>query len=239
MARKTSLGRQKIKIAKIEKANHRQVTFSKRRSGLFKKACELCTLCGIEILIIVFSPAQKVFSFGHPDVDSLVDRFFSRRHYPSASSHSDLNASALQRNSNIRELNAQLTHIENFLEEEKNRGESLDQLRESRKSTWCWWESAFDKMKQHELEQLCLSMEELKKNVANQASKMLMEGLSSIGLGVRNDFGMGIINEQFESKPTYVVGVGASSSASAPPPPPPPPGYNNNNFGHGQGFGIF
>ncbi|GAB4838367.1 hypothetical protein Ancab_027901 [Ancistrocladus abbreviatus] len=188
MARKTSLGRQKIKIAKIEKANHRQVTFSKRRSGLFKKACELCALCGIEILIIVFSPAKKVFSFGHPDVDSLVDRFFSRRHYPSASSHSDLNVT-------------------------------------------------FDKMKQHELEQLCLSMEELKKNVANQASKMLMEGLSSIGLGVRNGFGMGMINEQVESKPTYVVGVGASSSASAP--PPPPPGYNNNNFDHGQGVGIF
>ncbi|KAL7212791.1 hypothetical protein ACSBR2_015468 [Camellia fascicularis] len=60
MAKKPSMGHQKIKIAKIEIKNHLQVTFSKHRSRLFKKA---------------FSPAGKVFSFGHPNVDSIVNRF--------------------------------------------------------------------------------------------------------------------------------------------------------------------
>ncbi|KVI09681.1 Transcription factor, MADS-box [Cynara cardunculus var. scolymus] len=60
MAKKPSLGRQKIKIAKIQIKNHLQVIFSKRRSGLFKKASELCTLCGVEIAIVVFSPARKL-----------------------------------------------------------------------------------------------------------------------------------------------------------------------------------
>ncbi|KAL8241168.1 hypothetical protein R6Q59_014523 [Mikania micrantha] len=78
MAKKPSLGRQKIKIAKIQIKNHLQVTFSKRRSGLFKKASELCTLCGVEIAIVVFSPAGKVFSFGHPKVESVTDRFLAR-----------------------------------------------------------------------------------------------------------------------------------------------------------------
>ncbi|KAM3377367.1 hypothetical protein P3S68_009780 [Capsicum galapagoense] len=41
MAKKPIMGRQKIKIAKIEVKNHLQVTFSKRRSGLFKKVSEL------------------------------------------------------------------------------------------------------------------------------------------------------------------------------------------------------
>nr|XP_009768032.1 PREDICTED: agamous-like MADS-box protein AGL62 [Nicotiana sylvestris] len=58
------------------------ILISKRRSGLFKKASELCTLCGVEIAIIVYSPARKVFSFGHPNVESIVDRFLSRNHNP-------------------------------------------------------------------------------------------------------------------------------------------------------------
>ncbi|CAN7020865.1 unnamed protein product, partial [Brassica rapa subsp. trilocularis] len=63
-----SVGRQRIQIAKIEKESHRQVTFSKRRDGLFKKSSELCSLYAVEVAIIVYSPANKAFSFGHPNV---------------------------------------------------------------------------------------------------------------------------------------------------------------------------
>ncbi|GMH13573.1 hypothetical protein Nepgr_015414 [Nepenthes gracilis] len=218
MVKKTSLGRQKIKIAKIEIPNHRQVTFSKRRSGLFKKACELCTLCGVEIVIIVFSPAQKVFSFGHPDVESLVDRFFRPTH-PGSSSGTRRVLEGTQRNTNVHELNTQLTLVTNLVDAEKKRGESLDRMREARLQSRCWWEAAVDKLKLHELEQLCVSMEELKKNVANQASKLLMETSNSIGM--RNS--MAIV-EQFESKPVDILG----SSSSVP-----------SGFDFGHGFGIF
>ncbi|XP_056692083.1 agamous-like MADS-box protein AGL61 [Spinacia oleracea] len=77
-AKKESRGRQKIKMARIKNPSHRQVTFSKRRLGLFKKASEICPLCGIEAIIIVFSPGQKIFSFGYPDVESIVNRYLSR-----------------------------------------------------------------------------------------------------------------------------------------------------------------
>lgn len=43
--------------------------FSKRRVGLFKKACELCMLCGAKIAIAIISPDIKVFSSGHPRVE--------------------------------------------------------------------------------------------------------------------------------------------------------------------------
>ncbi|KAF4368862.1 hypothetical protein CsatB_012473 [Cannabis sativa] len=65
--KRTSQGRRKIDIKKLEKKSNKQVTFSKRRSGLFKKAAELGILCGAEVAVIVFSPNNKLFSFGNVD----------------------------------------------------------------------------------------------------------------------------------------------------------------------------
>ncbi|PHT65082.1 Agamous-like MADS-box protein AGL62 [Capsicum annuum] len=123
MAKKpSSMGRQKIKIAKIEVKNHLQVTFSKRRSGLFKKASELCTLCGVEIAIIVFSPARKVFSFGHPNVESLIDRFLSRNNTNNNPiANNSLQLVEAHRNANVCGLNLQLTQILGEVEIEKKR----------------------------------------------------------------------------------------------------------------------
>lgn len=73
--RKPSIGRQKIEIKRIENEEARQVCFSKRRAGLFKKATELSILCGAEMALVVFSPAGKPFTFGHPSVDLVADRY--------------------------------------------------------------------------------------------------------------------------------------------------------------------
>uniref|UniRef100_A0A7N2MXD0 MADS-box domain-containing protein n=1 Tax=Quercus lobata TaxID=97700 RepID=A0A7N2MXD0_QUELO len=55
--------RRKIQIKKIDNTTARQVTFSKRRRGLFKKAFELSTLCDAEIGLVVFSATGKLFEF--------------------------------------------------------------------------------------------------------------------------------------------------------------------------------
>ncbi|MBA0702032.1 hypothetical protein Goari_020543 [Gossypium aridum] len=55
--------RQRIEIKKIANTAARQVTFSKRRRGLFKKAHELSTLCDAEIALIVFSTTGKLFKY--------------------------------------------------------------------------------------------------------------------------------------------------------------------------------
>ena len=57
------MGRGKIEIKKIDNANNRQVTFSKRRAGLLKKAHELSVLCDAEVAVIIFSSTGKVFEF--------------------------------------------------------------------------------------------------------------------------------------------------------------------------------
>ncbi|CAA0807431.1 Agamous-like MADS-box protein AGL62 [Striga hermonthica] len=76
--RRKGKGRQRIAIEKIANETNRQVTFSKRRAGLFKKASELGTLCGAESAIVVFSPSEKAHSFGNPSVDAITDRFLSQ-----------------------------------------------------------------------------------------------------------------------------------------------------------------
>lgn len=57
------MAREKIEIQKIKNATARQVTFSKRRRGLFKKAEELAVLCDAEVALIVFSATGKLFEF--------------------------------------------------------------------------------------------------------------------------------------------------------------------------------
>lgn len=69
------MGRRKIEMKMVKDRNSRQVTFSKRRAGLFKKAHELAILCAAQIAIVVFSPGGKPFSFGNPSVESLSERF--------------------------------------------------------------------------------------------------------------------------------------------------------------------
>lgn len=50
-------------MKRIENTSSRQVTFSKRRSGLLKKAFELSVLCDAEVGLIVFSTSGKLYEF--------------------------------------------------------------------------------------------------------------------------------------------------------------------------------
>ncbi|KAJ0989219.1 hypothetical protein J5N97_007575 [Dioscorea zingiberensis] len=75
--KRKSKGRQKIEIKKIEKEEARQICFSKRKAGIFKKANELAVLCGAEVGIVAFSPAGKAFSFGHPNIHPVIDRYLA------------------------------------------------------------------------------------------------------------------------------------------------------------------
>lgn len=96
----------------MSKESNLQVTFSKRRSGLFKKASELSTLCGAEIAIIVFSPGNRVFSFGHPGVETIIDRYFTRNPPQNSGTMQLIEA---HRNATVRELNMQLTQVRKYI----------------------------------------------------------------------------------------------------------------------------
>ncbi|XP_052204744.1 truncated transcription factor CAULIFLOWER A-like isoform X1 [Diospyros lotus] len=57
------MGRKKVEMKRIQDKSSRQVTFSKRRSGLIKKAGELSVLCDVEIALFIFSNHGKLYEF--------------------------------------------------------------------------------------------------------------------------------------------------------------------------------
>ncbi|XP_076946400.1 MADS-box transcription factor 27-like isoform X1 [Bidens hawaiensis] len=69
------MGRGKIVIRRIDNSTSRQVTFSKRRSGLLKKAKELAILCDAEVGVMIFSSTGKLHEFSNTSMKSVIDRY--------------------------------------------------------------------------------------------------------------------------------------------------------------------
>ncbi|XP_028783668.1 agamous-like MADS-box protein AGL21 [Neltuma alba] len=69
------MGRGKIVIKRIEDSASRQVTFSKRRNGLLKKARELSILCDAQVGVIVFSSTGKLYEYGSSSMSSIIERY--------------------------------------------------------------------------------------------------------------------------------------------------------------------
>ncbi|KAF9579882.1 transcription factor of the MADS box [Lunasporangiospora selenospora] len=67
-------GRRKIKIEYIEDKGRRHITFSKRKSGIMKKAYELSTLTGTQVLLLVVSETGLVYTFTTPKLQPLVTK---------------------------------------------------------------------------------------------------------------------------------------------------------------------
>ncbi|XP_049384229.1 MADS-box transcription factor 23-like [Solanum stenotomum] len=69
------MGRGKIVIRRIDNSTNRQVTFSKRRNGLLKKAKELAILCDAEVGLIIFSSTGKLYEFSNTSMKSVIERY--------------------------------------------------------------------------------------------------------------------------------------------------------------------
>ncbi|GFZ10412.1 K-box region and MADS-box transcription factor family protein [Actinidia rufa] len=71
------MARGKIQIKRIENSTNRQVTYSKRRNGLFKKANELTVLCDAKVSIIMISSTGKLHEYISPSVSTkqLFDQY--------------------------------------------------------------------------------------------------------------------------------------------------------------------
>ncbi|KAL4334111.1 hypothetical protein GQ457_07G021280 [Hibiscus cannabinus] len=71
------MARGKIQIKLIENSTNRQVTYSKRRNGLFKKANELTVLCDARVSIIMFSTTGKLHEFISPSATTkqIIDQY--------------------------------------------------------------------------------------------------------------------------------------------------------------------
>ncbi|WCJ18179.1 MADS-box transcription factor ANR1 [Euphorbia peplus] len=69
------MGRGKIVIRRIDNSTSRQVTFSKRRNGLLKKAKELSILCDAEVGAIIFSSTGKLYEYASSSMNTIIVRY--------------------------------------------------------------------------------------------------------------------------------------------------------------------
>ncbi|XP_021718185.1 floral homeotic protein PMADS 2-like [Chenopodium quinoa] len=72
------MGRGKIEIKRIENATNRQVTFSKRRNGIIKKAKEITVLCDAKVSVVIFANNNgKMYDYHSPSttVEHILDKY--------------------------------------------------------------------------------------------------------------------------------------------------------------------
>ncbi|KAJ1410568.1 hypothetical protein SESBI_21889 [Sesbania bispinosa] len=230
---KKSRGRQKIEMKKMSNESNLQVTFSKRRNGLFKKASELCTLCGANVALIVFSPGLKVFSFGHPNVDAVINRYLKRVPPQNSGTMQFIEA---HRNANVHEMNAQLAQINNQLENERKHGEELNRMQKAAQAQFLW-AYPVEEMNRVHLEQFKFALEELKKHVTHYCDRLLIQGATSVAAATNP-------TDRHHHIFTIAPPVGSSSNLPLLQTPPPPqvfppqflqnPMLQNHLFDHGS-----
>ncbi|XP_019435212.1 PREDICTED: agamous-like MADS-box protein AGL61 [Lupinus angustifolius] len=195
---KKNKGRRRIEMKKIAKDSSLQVTFSKRRTGLFKKASELCTLCDAKVGLVVFSPANKAFSFGDPSIDVVIDRY--------QMSDQPLNLGNMQY---LQELNDKINQINEDLVIEKKCSEELAKQRKEAQERF-WWAAPIEEINGERLDQLKLALKNLKKNVLGVVERQnIAEGATTVAVAI--------------PPPPHFFTGGASSSNNPLPPPPQPP----------------
>ncbi|KAI3889264.1 hypothetical protein MKX03_003941 [Papaver bracteatum] len=156
MARKPSMGKKKIQIKRIRNEKARQIAFSKRKGGVFKKAHELGTLCAVN------SPAGRPFSYTSDE--TVINRYLSG----DARDMTPAPPVMPHREAGIVELNNEYSE-----ELEKKRGPDVRKITVANKSK-CWWEWDYhiDDSGEKELEIFCGALDALKLKIAKDADKL-------------------------------------------------------------------
>ncbi|KAI3965778.1 hypothetical protein MKX01_010735 [Papaver californicum] len=160
--RKGGEGRKKIKMEKIIDKSRLQVTFSKRRKGLFKKASELSVLTGAQIALIVFSPAGKPYVCGNPDL--ILDRSGSNQAYE------------ILKDDDVCDKQRRYMEVEKEVESEKKRGVFLESMIncDFGGNDKFWWDTYVDGLNLDELKQMKSDMEQLQKCAAKRYHDLKM-----------------------------------------------------------------
>ncbi|KAK3030914.1 hypothetical protein RJ639_036652 [Escallonia herrerae] len=167
--KKPCRGRQRIEIKKVEKPSQLHVTFSKRRAGLFKKAGEISALCGGEMAVLVRSPANKVYAFGHPSAESILDRYVAS---PPGQPEAHANASEDEPGK------AKYLEAKAKLEGEEAREKRIEEVMGGAGGNGLWWEAPIDKLGLDELEKYTAALEALQKNLLTRADELAMASAS-------------------------------------------------------------
>lgn len=121
ISRMTNKGNKRNKMKTIQGTDARQAALPKPRSDLFTRASELCTLCGVETALVIFSPGGSSLTFGHPFVNSATFKLCQ---------HVKLDAETIRKleahqEAVLRKLHNECADLRDKIEAEKKRGKKL------------------------------------------------------------------------------------------------------------------
>ncbi|CAL0324471.1 unnamed protein product [Lupinus luteus] len=159
------MSQRKIKMKFMENKSSRLVTFSKRKSGLFKKAMELSILCGVEVVVLLFSVGGKAYSFGHPSIEAVTKKFIHQGE-GSQMSHGE----SSNDDDNIVKLSQQLQDLKDQIQVEKDKKKDLDKALS--KYEFINGKLPIDNLSLEELVEFKASLLSLKDNLAVKENEM-------------------------------------------------------------------
>ncbi|KAI4985827.1 hypothetical protein ZWY2020_018457 [Hordeum vulgare] len=156
----TSTGRHRIEMSLRPDKNSRQVTFSKRRAGLFKKCSELSILCGARVAVVVFSEAGNVFALGSPSMEAVL-RLHDGAPVPAA-------------DVDDREVLEEMFRAREATAEQVARMNSIgDKVVKAQRGRRYWWEADVEALGEAELPEFARALGRLRANVRRHADRLL------------------------------------------------------------------
>ncbi|KAJ3698201.1 hypothetical protein LUZ61_001906 [Rhynchospora tenuis] len=126
--------RGRVQLRRIENKTSRQVRFSKRRSGLFKKAFELAVLCDAEVALLVFSAGGKLFEYSS---SASVGETYSR-YKQFTSAKKDANSKSVNKDTDNIQNNSEDSSNSNILSDIAQwcNGRNIDQMDATELDKW-------------------------------------------------------------------------------------------------------
>ena len=138
MEGKKTKGKQKREIKKIENEKDLFITFTKRKSGIYKKATELKALCDADVDVLMYSPSGKPFCYGDPSIESMT-KSRSKGQQPQ---YGGIYHQLVEEHKRleIQQLNETNDSLLDQMYVEKERNKQLSGVLEARNSSG-WWET--------------------------------------------------------------------------------------------------
>ncbi|KAL6604022.1 hypothetical protein ACP70R_044383 [Stipagrostis hirtigluma subsp. patula] len=169
---KPSQGRKRIEIRRIDDRERRQVTFSKRKAGLLKKACELSVLSGNHLALVIFSSASKAYGLGSPSVAHVLRRFAPLPGHEAAPAPED-DADAVADRPAVEATLRLCEETKARVAEEQARMDAIADKVLQASAGGFWWEADVEALGEAELKEHARALQRLKDNVRRRADTLL------------------------------------------------------------------
>lgn len=191
---KQTKGKQKIEMKIVEPYADRMITFSKRKSGIFKKMNELITLCDVEAAFLVFSERGTPYTFANLSIEELAGRINnpSRQEPP----HKDNIEQIIEayKKQMIEDLVKKIEPLEEELAMVNEKLKLLKKSRNEKDFDKVWWNTPLEDLSMEECKQRHQAFVELHDTLFDMALSRLSKngGASSSGQVGRRHSGDGL-----------------------------------------------